>query len=115
MTLTIWKPPSLGLEFQDQPRGVGGGRGREGACSLDEAQPLPDLLLWSCFHHEPHFLGGVHLFQVSDPAMGTSLVGATLPDCTSIYHTQTGGSCGGFGPPFLQKEQEEELLSLCCA
>lgn len=46
VSLTIWKPPSMGLVFQDQPRQ---GRGEEGgACSLGGAQPLPHLLLWGC-------------------------------------------------------------------
>lgn len=44
---------------------------------------------WPCCC-EAHFLGGVPLFQASDPAMGTSLVGATLPNFTSGYHTQAG-------------------------
>lgn len=68
---------------------------------------------WPCCHEAP-FLGGVHLSQTSHPTMGTSWVGATLPDCTSVYHTQAGRERQGDRPPARQ-EREEEPLSLPCA
>lgn len=86
VTLTVWKPaPSMVPEFQDQPR-VGRALWMRLSPSLTSCSRL------CC--HEAHFLGGAHLFQVSDPTMGTSLVGATLPNCI-VFTTHRGGEQQG--------------------
>lgn len=78
-----------------------------------ELDPSLTSCSWLCCH-ETHFLGGVCLFQASDPTTGTSLVGATLPDCTSVYHTQAGWQQqGDLG--FLLRKSRRRPLSLCCA
>lgn len=81
MALTVWSSLPLVLVFQDQPR--------VGSAPWMELDPSSTSCSWLCCH-EAYFLGGLCLFQASDPTTETSLVGATLPDCTSVYHTQAG-------------------------
>lgn len=102
MARTVWKPP---------PHCAGvPGAAKDGEWSQMGLVPSPTSCSWPC-HHEAHFLVGVHLFQASDPAVGTPLVGTTLPSCTSIYHREQQGTWA----PFSKKEQEEERLSFCGA
>lgn len=84
-------PLPLVLVFQGQPR--------VGSAPCMGRGPSPASCTWPCCHEAP-FLGGVHLFQTSHPTMGTSRVGATLPDCTSVYHTQASRERKGDRAPF---------------
>ena len=62
----------------------------------------------------PHCLGrGVRPFQESDPTLGTSLAGAALPSCTSVYHTQAGREQQGHRASCSPEEQGQEPLSFC--
>lgn len=101
MTLAVWRrPPPYGAGVLGPAKG--------GACSLDGAQSLPDLLLsaslsWrgssvpSVRSHYGNLAGWGHLAKLHK----------RLP------HTGRQEAAGGSGLPDPQKEQEEEPL--CCA
>ena len=97
VTLTVWKPPPHHAAVP--------GPAKNRVCSLDRLSPSPASCSWPCFW-EAHFLGG----GSSDPTMGTSLSGATLPSCTSIYHPQAGREQRGDRAPV----SPEAAVILCC-